>query len=221
MSKIILLSHKEHHLHAILSKHPGYQNAEDEELLSDILVDLPKQTIIFDFTIGTTEEKRALIDHAYEEGADIYCDLTSCWGEALFSTYQNLKGAFATAFFSPNQTFEITGKREQDVKVIHEVFESLSLSTLNVSGPGLGFTFPRILAQIINEAAFALEDDLANKEDIDKAMRFGVNYPLGPLEWLEKSGPAPVVHLLDELYAVTGESRYRAATSLRKQLLSL
>lgn len=221
MSKIILLSHKEHHLHAILSKYPGYHNADDEDLLSDVLIDLPKQTILFDFTIGTTEEKRTLIDHAQEEGVDIFCDLTSCWGEALFSTYQNLKGAFATAIYSPTQTFEIAGKRTQDLKTIQDLFETLSCKTLNVSGPGMGFTFPRILAQIINEAAFSLEDNLAHSTDIDKAMRFGVNYPLGPLEWLEKSGVAPVVHLLDELYAITGESRYRAATSLRKQLLSL
>lgn len=219
MSKIILLAHKEHHLHALLSKSPYYQDADDEELLSDILIELPKNTVIFDFTVGSTEEKRVLIEHAQEEGANIYADLTSCWAAALMDTYKNLKGCFASAIFSPTNTYEVAVKKPESLTEMQNVFESLGLQAKLVEDPGIGFTFSRIIAQIINEAAFSLEDALASSQDIDKAMRFGVNYPLGPFEWLEKSGPAPIVHLLDELYAVSGEARYRCATSLRKKLL--
>ena len=47
-----------------------------------------------------------------------------------------------------------------------------------------GLTFPRILSLIINEAARSLEEGVASAEEIDIAMRLGVNYPQGPL-----SGP--------------------------------
>ena len=40
-------------------------------------------------------------------------------------------------------------------------------------------------------------------------MKFGVNYPCGPFEWISKSGPSWVLYLLDELYDVTRDPRYR------------
>lgn len=65
----------------------------------------------------------------------------------------------------------------------------------------------------------AWEDGLAEKEAIDTAMKYGVNYPLGPFEWTEKIGPWTVFTLLIELYRTTGEARYRPAHSLEKEAM--
>ena len=50
---------------------------------------------------------------------------------------------------------------------------------------------PRLFAQIANEAAFALEEEVGSPEDMDTAMRLGFNWPLGPLEITELIGAAP------------------------------
>jgi 3-hydroxyacyl-CoA dehydrogenase len=47
---------------------------------------------------------------------------------------------------------------------------------------------------IINEAYFALEDNVSTKAETDIAMKLGTNYPYGPFEWgqligLKKSTP--------------------------------
>jgi 3-hydroxybutyryl-CoA dehydrogenase len=48
--------------------------------------------------------------------------------------------------------------------------------------PAAEEVLPRLIAQIANEAAFALEEDVGAAGDMDTAMRLGFNWPLGPLE---------------------------------------
>jgi 3-hydroxybutyryl-CoA dehydrogenase len=48
--------------------------------------------------------------------------------------------------------------------------------------------FMRVLAAVLNEAAWAASDGVADPDDIDIAMRAGVNYPKGPFEWWRSIG---------------------------------
>ena len=83
-----------------------------------------------------------------------------------------------------------------------------------VAGPLAPAVLGRIAAQIANEAAFALEEEVAAPDDIDTAMKLGFNWPAGPLEFAELLGPARAVETLDELRASRGDA-YRAAPLLR------
>lgn len=80
----------------------------------------------------------------------------------------------------------------------------------------VGLVMPRILCQIINEALFTVGNDVANPRDIDTAMKYGTNYPHGPIEWGEKIGYRNVVAVLDALYHHHHEERYRVAPLLRQ-----
>jgi 3-hydroxybutyryl-CoA dehydrogenase len=62
-----------------------------------------------------------------------------------------------------------------------------------------GFVTAKVITMIINEAWFALEQGVSTKEDIDTAMKFGVNYPYGPFEWCDKIGIKNIHNLLNEL----------------------
>jgi 3-hydroxybutyryl-CoA dehydrogenase len=75
---------------------------------------------------------------------------------------------------------------------------------------------PRIICQLVNEAAFAYLEGVGDAETIDKAMRLGVNYPRGPLEWGKEVDYAKVLAVLDHLYAEYHEERYRACILLRR-----
>jgi 3-hydroxybutyryl-CoA dehydrogenase len=57
----------------------------------------------------------------------------------------------------------------------------------------------RLFAQIANEAAFALEEEIASPADMDTAMKLGFNWPLGPLGFTELIGPRQAVELLSAL----------------------
>jgi 3-hydroxybutyryl-CoA dehydrogenase len=80
----------------------------------------------------------------------------------------------------------------------------------------VGMVMPRILCQIINEALFTVQNDVANPKDIDTAMKLGTNYPYGPIEWGESIGFKNIVAVLDSLYHHHHEERYRVAPLLRQ-----
>ncbi len=84
----------------------------------------------------------------------------------------------------------------------------------------IGMVMPRILCQIINEAFFAMQSDVALPKDIDVAMKKGTNYPHGPIEWGEKIGFQQVVATLEAIYNDTREERNRVCPLLRKIALA-
>ena len=79
-----------------------------------------------------------------------------------------------------------------------------------------GFITSRVIAMIINEAWFALEEGISTKEEIDTAMRLGTNYPYGPFEWGNQVGLKNIYALLDKLSKTN--DRYQPAELMRKQV---
>ena len=80
--------------------------------------------------------------------------------------------------------------------------------------PAAAQVLTRLLAQIANEAAFALEEEVASPEDMETAMKLGFNWPLGPLGFAELIGPERAAELLERLRGEKGEA-YRPAPLLR------
>ncbi len=78
-----------------------------------------------------------------------------------------------------------------------------------------GFISPRIVSMIINEAWFALEENVSSKVEIDIAMKLGTNYPYGPFEWAKKIGLENIINLLTELSK--NENRYEPAILLLRE----
>lgn len=79
-----------------------------------------------------------------------------------------------------------------------------------------GLVVMRTVAMLANEAAEAVHVGVASRNDIDSAMKFGVNYPVGPLAWAEKVGFRHILETLDALHAVYGDDRYRPSLLLRR-----
>jgi len=83
------------------------------------------------------------------------------------------------------------------------------------------YIFNRILAMLINEAYDALFMQVASREDIDTAMKFGVNYPKGLLEWSDEIGVENVLNTLISLFEEYGEDRYRPNPLLKRKVREL
>ncbi len=79
-----------------------------------------------------------------------------------------------------------------------------------------GFVANRILAPMINEAIFALQEGVGTKEDIDAIMKLGMNHPMGPLTLADFVGLDTLLALLDVMHQGFGDPKYRAAPLLRK-----
>ncbi|QFG23431.1 3-hydroxyacyl-CoA dehydrogenase [Actinomadura sp. WMMB 499] len=75
----------------------------------------------------------------------------------------------------------------------------------------------RLLASIVNVACGIAEQDLARPADIDTAVRLGLGYPRGPLEWGDHVGAEVVLDILEGLSLGTGDPRYRPSTWLTER----
>ena len=79
-----------------------------------------------------------------------------------------------------------------------------------------GMVLTRMVAMLVNEASMLVEEEVADSGDINMAMKKGVNYPIGSLEWGELWGYKSVVETLENLFHEYGE-RYRVSTWLKQR----
>jgi 3-hydroxybutyryl-CoA dehydrogenase len=71
-----------------------------------------------------------------------------------------------------------------------------------------GFVTSRINAMIGNEAFYMLQEGIATPEDIDKALKLGLNHPMGPFELVDLVGLDIRLNILEYLHKTLGE-KYR------------
>jgi 3-hydroxybutyryl-CoA dehydrogenase len=76
-----------------------------------------------------------------------------------------------------------------------------------------GFVTSRINAMIGNEAFYMLQEGIASAADIDKALKLGLNHPMGPFELVDLVGLDTRLSILEYLHSTLGE-KYRPAPLL-------
>jgi 3-hydroxybutyryl-CoA dehydrogenase len=171
--------------------------------------------ILINFGFGTKEEKKEILKE--NPNKTVFMDL-SCYDPAEFYTeFPQLHGSFAALFCDEEKKIEIHFKQMNQAAL--NKFIELGFKPFETTIISCGFIFPRTIVQIINEAYFALEEEVASKEDINRAMKFGVNYPKGPFEWSQGKEKF-VLTLLNELYQKTQDKRYLAASLLKTAAVS-
>ncbi|MEU6279828.1 3-hydroxyacyl-CoA dehydrogenase [Streptomyces sp. NPDC047028] len=93
------------------------------------------------------------------------------------------------------------------------LFQALG-KDVSVIGDVPGMIVARTVARIIDLAHDAVAKGVATEEDIDTAMRLGVNYPLGPFEWSRSLGRGWACGVLDELHERDPSGRYAPSLAL-------
>ncbi|MFC7517022.1 3-hydroxyacyl-CoA dehydrogenase [Herbaspirillum sp. GCM10030257] len=82
-----------------------------------------------------------------------------------------------------------------------------------------GLVTQRVVAHIVNIACEIAQQDIADPQDIDRAVTLGLGYPLGPLAWGDQIGARTVLAILKNLEQQTGDSRYRPSPWLQRRAL--
>src|SRR6266446_8237073 len=103
---------------------------------------------------------------------------------------------------------------EETIAVCREVGARMGKEVVVVK-ESPGFITTRVNALIGNEAFAMLEADLASAEDIDKAVKLGLNHPMGPFEMVDLVGLDVRLSILEYLYETLGE-KYRPNELLKK-----
>jgi 3-hydroxybutyryl-CoA dehydrogenase len=93
------------------------------------------------------------------------------------------------------------------------LFQALG-KQVSVIGDVPGMIVARTVARIVDLAHDAVAKGVATEEDVDTAMRLGVNYPLGPFEWSRRLGRNWAYALLDDLHLRDPSGRYAPSLAL-------
>jgi len=81
-----------------------------------------------------------------------------------------------------------------------------------------GFVVNRMLIPMINEAITLLAEGAATREDIDDAMKYGANHPIGPISLADLIGNDIVLSIMNTLFEETNDPKYRPHSLLKKMV---
>lgn len=113
----------------------------------------------------------------------------------------------------------IKGQATNDatVKVIEDVSHKVGKKTVIVN-EAPGFAVNRLLVPAINEAIFAIQEGVATVEDMDLAIKLGLNWPMGPLTLADFVGLDTLLYISDYFVDEFKDGKYRPPALLRKMV---
>jgi 3-hydroxybutyryl-CoA dehydrogenase len=124
-------------------------------------------------------------------------------------------------FFNPPQVMRLVevvrGYETSDATVAETkaLAERMGKTTVEVKRDTPGFIVNRVMIPQFIEAIRLVEEGVASKEDVDTAVKLGLNYPMGPFELQDFAGVDIGLHVMDVFYNELKDPRYAAPQSLR------
>jgi 3-hydroxybutyryl-CoA dehydrogenase len=127
-------------------------------------------------------------------------------------------------FFNPPQIMPlveiIRGKKtsDQTVQKVREMSSKFGKDTVLCKVDSPGFIVNRILVPALNEAVFLVQEGVADPEDIDKAVKLGLNWPMGPLQLLDYVGLDTTLNITKVFTEEFEDSKYRPSPLLKQMV---
>jgi len=185
---------------------------------------IPSQASVgIELTIANKEHKQknlVTLDKALAATAPILCSsvtVTATEQATWVKGKHRLVGIGALPTFTQQCIVEVAPTvhtPKETVDVVQHFFQSLD-KHVEIVQDRVGMVLPRILCQVVNEAAFVVQEDVATPQDIDTAMKLGTNYPKGPIEWGNAIGFQHVYAVLSAMENDLREDRYRISPLLK------
>ncbi|WP_227939318.1 3-hydroxyacyl-CoA dehydrogenase [Alkalihalobacillus deserti] len=180
---------------------------------SNLEVAASQADLIIEAVPEKTEIKKAVFE-TIEEHAQEHCYFatnTSTMSPTEIGSYgKRPEKTIAMHFFNPVQKMPLVEivrgleTADKTVQVIKEVSQKMGKETVVVN-EFPGFVTSRISAMVGNEAFYMLQEGVGSPEEIDKAIKLGLNYPMGPFELGDLVGLDARLNNLKYLHETLGE----------------
>lgn len=171
-----------------------------------------------DPTAGDLKNIDAIIDYTYTLPTHAYPLHIPVFKHALLQLLSELPENYirinAWPGFLQRPVLELAFTDKMTTSV-EKIIQALQIPFIRVPDI-IGLIAARSISMIINEAWYALADNVSSKAEIDTAMKLGTNYPYGPFEWGNKIGLHHIADLLNKL--AEKEPRYIPAPHMLDEL---
>ncbi len=127
-------------------------------------------------------------------------------------------------FFNPPQLMPlievIRGAKTSDatVETVRQAARQMGKDTVLCKKDSPGFIVNRVLVPALTEATLLLEEGVADKEDIDKAITMGLNWPMGPLKLLDYVGLDTAMHISEVMTDGFKDRKYAPSPLVKKMV---
>ncbi len=108
---------------------------------------------------------------------------------------------------------------DETIHAVMEMTKKMGKEPVEVKKDTPGFIVNRLMIPHMVEAIKMLEEGVATAEDIDKAVKLGLNYPMGPFELMDLTGVDITLHVTEYLYKeLNKESKWSAPTLFKSMV---
>ena len=187
--------------------------------------------IVIEAVFETPGVKRPVLealDQVVPDHAVIASNTSSLSITRLARGLKHVRETLVTHFFNPPYTLplvEVSGGVETREDVLVDTIDFLQglrnhrypLVPIRVK-ESPAFLVNRLLIPVLNEACFALDENVASSRDIDTAMKAGAGMPMGPFELADMIGLDVSLEVAETLFREYGDSKYRPASLLRRMV---
>ncbi len=149
---------------------------------------------------------------------------TACGISEIASALKDPTRLVGMHFFNPAVVMKLVeimpgvATKQEYVDKVNEFALFLGKEPVVTDKEGIAGVASRVLAGLLNEAVWVLEEGIANAADIDKALKMGSNLPMGPLALIDLIGIDTHLAKTRTLYAKLGDARYRPCYLLEKMV---
>jgi len=189
------------------------------------LEDIKKAGIVIEAIIEDLDAKKALfsqLDSIMPEDTILATNTSSMSITVIAEATKRQDRVAGMHFFNPPQIMKLVevvrGFKTSDktVQKLMELARQLGKEPIEVKKDTPGFIVNRIMIPQFIEAIRLAEEGVASYEDIDKAVKLGLNYPMGPFELQDFGGVEVGLFVMDYFYDEFKDDRFAAPLSIRQ-----
>jgi 3-hydroxybutyryl-CoA dehydrogenase len=174
--------------------------------------------------VGLKQEIFAKLEEIAPQHAVLATNTTACSISEIASSVKDPSRVIGMHFFNPAVVMKLVeimpgiSTNPAVVEQTRDFAEFLGKEPVVTAKEGIAGIASRVLAALLNEAVWVLDEGIGTVAEIDQAMKMGANQPMGPLQLIDLIGIDTHLAKTRTLYAKLGDARYRPCYLLEKMV---